>query len=125
MEFSRKEYLSGLPFPSPGDLSNPGIEPGSPALHAGSTTLPQGKALPSKSNSQICNFPIHKDILNIAKTTPIIQLRVRSYSTQSYKMYVVSNDVTAQIYYQLPAIIMKVKWKEEISPKKVHFLLHF
>ena len=82
------------------------------------TTKPQGKALPTKSNTQICNFPIHKDILNIPKTTPIIQLRVRSYSTQSYKMYVVSNDVTAQIYYQLPAIIMKVKWKKEISPKK-------
>ena len=27
MEFSRKEYWSGLPFPSPGDLPNPGIEP--------------------------------------------------------------------------------------------------
>ena len=34
MEFSRQEYWSGLPFPSPGDLPNPGIEPGSPALWA-------------------------------------------------------------------------------------------
>ena len=34
MEFSRQEYWSGLPFPSPGDLSNPEIEPGSPALRA-------------------------------------------------------------------------------------------
>ena len=34
MEFSRQEYWSGLPFPSPGDLSNPGIKPGSPALQA-------------------------------------------------------------------------------------------
>ena len=32
MEFSRPEYWSGEPFPSPGDLPNPGIEPGSPAL---------------------------------------------------------------------------------------------
>ena len=32
MEFSRQEYWSGLPFPSPGDLPNPGIEPGSPTL---------------------------------------------------------------------------------------------
>ena len=32
MGFSRQEYWSGLPFPSPGDLSDPGIEPGSPAL---------------------------------------------------------------------------------------------
>ena len=36
MGFSRKEYWSGLPFPSPGDLSNPRIEPGSPALQADS-----------------------------------------------------------------------------------------
>ena len=32
MGFSRQEYWSGLPFSSPGDLSNPGIEPASPAL---------------------------------------------------------------------------------------------
>ena len=32
MEFSRQEYWSGLPFPSPGDLPNPGIKLGSPAL---------------------------------------------------------------------------------------------
>ena len=34
MRFSRQEYWSGLPFPSPGDLPNPGIKPGSPALQA-------------------------------------------------------------------------------------------
>ena len=38
MEFSRQEYWSGFPFPSPGDLPNLGIEPGSPALQA--DTLP-------------------------------------------------------------------------------------
>ena len=32
MGFSRQENWSGLPFPSPGDLPDPGIEPGSPAL---------------------------------------------------------------------------------------------
>ena len=36
MEFFRQEYWSGQLFPSPGDLSNPGIEPGSPTLHADS-----------------------------------------------------------------------------------------
>ena len=44
MEFSRQEYWSGLPFPSPGDLPEPGIEPGSPALQANSLpTELQGK----------------------------------------------------------------------------------
>jgi len=40
MGFSRQEYWSGLPFPSPGDLPNPGIKPRSPAL--------QTDALPSE-----------------------------------------------------------------------------
>ena len=34
MVFSRQEYWSGLPFPSPGDLPDPEIEPRSPALQA-------------------------------------------------------------------------------------------
>ena len=36
MDFSRQEYWSGLPFPSPGNLPYPGIEPESPALQADS-----------------------------------------------------------------------------------------
>ena len=36
MGFSRQEYQSGLPLPSPRDLRDPGIEPGSPALNADS-----------------------------------------------------------------------------------------
>ena len=36
MGFSRQGYWSGLPFPSPGDLPNPGIKPRSPALQADS-----------------------------------------------------------------------------------------
>ena len=36
MEFSRQEYWSGLPFPSPGDLPDIGIAPGSPVLQADS-----------------------------------------------------------------------------------------
>ena len=36
VEFSREEYWSGLPFPSPGDLPKPGIKSGSPILQADS-----------------------------------------------------------------------------------------
>ena len=47
MEISRQEYRSGLPFPPPGALPNPGIEPASfmsPALAGGSSPLvPLGK----------------------------------------------------------------------------------
>ena len=42
--FPRQEYWSELPFPSPGDLPNPGIKPASPALAGGFfTTEPPGK----------------------------------------------------------------------------------
>ena len=44
MEFSRPEYWSGWPFPSPGDLPKPGIQPRSPALQVDSLPAePPGK----------------------------------------------------------------------------------
>ena len=43
--FSRQEYLNGLPFPSPGDLPNPGFEPRCPVLQADALpSEPPGKA---------------------------------------------------------------------------------
>ena len=51
MEFSRQEYWSGLPFPFPGDLSDPVIKPGSPALQADALpSEPPGK--PHRNQSQ-------------------------------------------------------------------------
>ena len=48
MAFSRQEYWSGLPFPSPGDLPDAGIEPRSPVLQADAlTSEPPGKPLVS------------------------------------------------------------------------------
>ena len=53
-EFSRQEYWSGLPFPSPGDLPEPGIEARSPALQADSLpSEPPGKT----KESIILSFP--------------------------------------------------------------------
>ena len=50
MGFSRQEYWSGLPFPSPGDLPDPWIEPRSPALQADAlTSEPPGKNVHSMS----------------------------------------------------------------------------
>ena len=46
VRFPRQEYRNGLPFPSPGDLPDPGIEPASPALQVDCflTTEPPGKS---------------------------------------------------------------------------------
>ena len=54
MGFSRQGYWSGLPFPSPGGLPNPGIEPGSPALQADSllTELPGKPKMSERSIHQ-------------------------------------------------------------------------
>ena len=52
IEFSRQEYWSGQPFPSPGDLHDPGIEPRSPALQADSLlSEPPREALGRKSST--------------------------------------------------------------------------
>ena len=46
MGFPRQEYWSGSPFPSPGDVPDPGIEPGCPTLEADTlTSEPPGKPL--------------------------------------------------------------------------------
>ena len=56
--FSRQEYWSGLPCPPPGDLPDPGMEPGSPTLWADSLpSEPPGK--PNKGWSQNTNLDPH------------------------------------------------------------------
>ena len=54
MEFSRQEYWSGLPFPSPRDLPDPGTEPGSP-------TLQEDSLLPEPPGQTL----IDKDVVDI------------------------------------------------------------
>ena len=79
MEFSRQEYWSRLPFLSPGDFLNPGIEPGSPALQADS--LPTELELYQLSSvAQLCptlcnpmnrstpGLPVHHQLLDPTQT---------------------------------------------------------
>ena len=76
MGFSRQEYWSGLPFPSPGDLPNPGIEPGSPALETDALpSEPPGKPTenlkdttrkPAELINEICKVAGYK--INIKKS---------------------------------------------------------
>ena len=55
MRFSRQEYWSGLLFPSPGDLPDPGIESWSPALQTDSSlTEPPGKPLYVYMHALLC-----------------------------------------------------------------------
>ena len=60
MGFSRQEYWSGLPFPSPGDLPTQGLNPGLPGLQSGRVAL-QAEALTSEPPGKPkikCNFDL-------------------------------------------------------------------
>ena len=65
MGFSRQEYWTVLPFPSPGDLSNPGIKPGSPELKADSLLSElQGKSSSFQLSSVAQSCPTLCDPMN-------------------------------------------------------------
>ena len=65
MEFSRQEYYSDLPFPSPGDLPDPGIEPRTPALQADTLPFePSGKPNSGKFFSQTNVIALHLEYLS-------------------------------------------------------------
>ena len=87
MEFSRQEYWSQLPFSSPGDLPNLGIEPGSPALQADSllsepiymslfsvqfSSVAQScPTLCDPMNGATPGLPVHHHLLELLKLTSI------------------------------------------------------
>ena len=59
MGFSRKEYWGRLPFPSPGDLPDPGIKLGSPALQANSLPCePPGKNENQRIKNKVISYVI-------------------------------------------------------------------
>ena len=74
MRFPRQEYWSGLPFPSPGNLPNPGIKPASPAMAGGLfTTEPPGK--PSEILNEVKWYTFFFLLLyNIALVLPYINM---------------------------------------------------
>ena len=84
MVFSRQEYWSGLPFPSPGDLPDPGIKPTSPAL-AGRffTTEPAGKPLSQNATQQLRELLMYatsyKGVLLREKTIPKVYITIYFY----------------------------------------------
>ena len=80
MGFSRQEYWSGLLFPSPGDLPNPGIEPGFPALQVDS--LPSEPTEKPSLPLGLCHLPSGKKSLPCPayRFTPALLLNFMSPS---------------------------------------------
>ena len=117
MGFSRQEYWSGLPFPSPGDLPNPRIEPGSSAL--------QTDALPSEPLEwSYSHYPILSDWF----TTILIPKYLKeedNFLPESHESSWIFLHIIAGIQWNLPGILgdrtKSTKKKQPIvtDPKKI------
>ena len=95
MGFPRKKYWSGLPFPSPGDVPDPGIEPESPVLQVDSLKLSQLGNI-SKSikpyiykHSNISHYKLESIHLNIYIYiySEVDQMNLANYSSQILGFY--------------------------------------
>ena len=102
MGFSRQEYWSGLPFPSPRDLPHPGIEPGSPTLQANSLpTEAPGSLFKSEDNCfrVLCRFLLHNEAKKLYVYTDLLPLEPPSspcilplWSSQSPELSALSHS---------------------------------
>ena len=95
MGFSRQEYWSGLPFPSPRDLPNPGIEPRSPEFQADDlTSEPPGKPqYNTYSNAQILyetSSSINRDICLSSSNIETMPLQAGSQRVNAYLLVAVN-----------------------------------
>ena len=136
MGFSRQEYWSGLPFPSPGDLSNPGIKPTSPTLWADSLpSEPPGKPLlmvnvfkdkkkKTEGSGNACNYFYFRflPLLLLVQVGGRQQgeLGKTDFEASSFKKYLVPNLSFSHLLYLgttcAQGIIKTPQYKEEISP---------
>ena len=74
MEFSRPEYWSGYPFPSTGDLPNPGMEPRSPRLQVDSLPLSPQES-PKFLDLNYCTMVIKENVLMLRKHTEVVRVK--------------------------------------------------
>ena len=107
MEFSRQEYWSGLPIPSPGDIPDPGIEPRSPAL--------QADTLPSE--------PPGKTVFKFYVKRNLFKKRYKEYSSTHFRT-VTSRTVISKLDRDIIHKIMLVNYntpivfrRQGLSPK--------
>ena len=111
MRFSRQEYWSGLPFPSPGDFPNPGIEPGSPAFAGRHFTIWATREAPITS--------LHPSVDNVLKTPPSLH---KNFTSQKWFFVGEKSTFSACCFYLKLANVQRVKAIEVCSfPRASHF----
>ena len=81
MGFSRQECWSGLPFPSPGDLPDPGIKPGSPVLQADALPSEPPGTVPKKGNAKECS---NYHTIGLISHTSKVMLKILHTRLQQY-----------------------------------------
>ena len=94
MEFSSQEYWSELPFPTPGDLPNPGVEPGSLALQA--DALPSELPGKPRAHNACSYFPFHMYLLVLKSSGATI----KTNKTCCYKLDV--NHYKSSMGFHIP-----------------------
>ena len=85
-DFSRQEYWSGVPFPSPGNLPDPGIEPRSPALQADALpSEPPGKSIwmKVKEESEKVGLKLNIQKTKIMASDPIISQQIEGEKVET------------------------------------------
>ena len=89
MEFSRQEFWSGLPFPSPGDLPNPGIEPGSPALQADALlSEPKSLLMKVKVESEKVGLKLNIQKMKIMASGPITSWQIDGETVETVSDFI-------------------------------------
>ena len=113
MEFSRQEYWWGMPFPSPGDLPDPGIEPGSPVLQADS--------LPSVPPVNPLELPLIS--VKLKKEPLDVSYRVWKMEWQSYLFLRVVWELheNCMLLYCLTQVFdVNTYWEDSLSSSPPH-----
>ena len=107
MGFSRQEYWSGLPFPSPGDLPNPGTEPRSPALKADALpSEPPGKR--AKEMPGLLGAPQGREVTAAGAASPV--QGTRTYGGQQLKVFTEALlPVWEVVFWDCPAYHLQLK----------------
>ena len=133
MGFSRQGYWSGLPFPSPGDLPDPGIDPTSPALPAGLfTTAPPGKPMCICSFQQIWEISSHYCFKCNSLKYKAVFLRRQAHSKPALFHWTMSDKVYLFLFSKINIIpytkgkLYPCRQKKGFSEGKLkHYMLCF
>ena len=119
MEFSRQEYWRGLPFPSPGDLPHPGIEPGSLALQADALSseppgkLSQRKAMPKNDQT---TAKLHSSHTLVKQRSKFSKPTFNSTWTMNFQKFKLDLEKAEEPEIKLPTFVGS--WRKQGNSRK-------